>query len=759
MRVLVRVFPTTDQALENEIAGMLSQAELKPEKTTGGLSISAVRSLMLPPGREPWEIVVTRSEEVVPTLITAGATDVVLWPRDRELLGTRVRNVLTTLVAFESPGGPNCVPLGCVDGSAAQYHSLFEMTATLALVIDANERIVKASPGWTQHLGYPPSAMIERPVRSFMHPEDEADVPSFLGLDKPVPIDGREIRIVALDGNYRRLAWSATADPLRGAIYALAYDVTDLRRAQRDAEDARTQAVNASRIKSQFLANMSHEIRTPMHGVLGMLGLVLDTQVTPEQKEYLEGARSSAESLLGVINDILDISKIEAGKLTIETIPFSLRTTTQKAIAPLIARAESRGISTRLVIDPSVADGVMGDPVRFQQLLVNLLGNAVKFTEDGVISIRMRMDHKRPELVHVAVADTGIGIPPEKQATIFEPFQQADVSTTRHFGGTGLGLAICRELAMLMGGEIWVESEPGCGSTFHFTVHLPNAVDAVSDGTTGDRAIPATVWKQHLSVLLVDDNAINALLARKLLEKSGCRVKHAENGVQAVEMSFDETYDFILMDIQMPMMDGYEATRRIRQRERGRRIPIYALTANAMKGDAEKCLEAGMDGHLMKPLERSALQGVIGRVASGAGAGAKPSEARPSPRRMPVDMQALRDRCDNDRELLGQLAGAFRDGWRDSTGVIRKALQTGDAGAIDRAAHQMKGLFAYCSAGPAMHTAQAIMVAAKSSALGDIPALLTRLEEEASVAESVLAAETMRDSRRSDAPLTLASTP
>jgi CheY-like chemotaxis protein/nitrogen-specific signal transduction histidine kinase len=391
-------------------------------------------------------------------------------------------------------------------------------------------------------------------------------------------------------------------------------DVSEQHAAAEATRRARELAERAASLKAEFLANMSHEIRTPMNGIVGLTHLVQKTPLTPVQKDYMEKIASCSSHLLGMLNQILDLSKIEAGEVALEHVPLDVRATLDKARDVVALKAAEKGLRLEMDVAPDIPASLVGDPLRLSQILINYLSNAVKFTDAGHVRLRAAAcaQDERHCVVRFEVEDSGIGLTEEQGRRLFHSFQQADASTSRRFGGTGLGLAISRKLAELMGGEVGLTSRPGEGSTFWFTARLARAEAA--HPVAADQGLEAAAPDlSGARVLLVEDNDVNQIIACEILAEAGVEVDVASDGREGVRMALARDYDLVLMDMQMPVMDGVAATAAIRRERARAALPIIALTANATAADRDNCLAAGMDGYLAKPFDPAALWHTVGQ--------------------------------------------------------------------------------------------------------------------------------------------------
>ncbi len=610
-------------------------------------------------------------------------------------------------------------------------HFLEQVTNTMAqglYALDMNGHCTFWNKGAENILGWTADELISQKLHSIIHFQDEnkrviVDTDSFIYTHvlKNKNYHSEDECFIHKAGHL--LPISITAVPLleknnMTGVVVVFNDISKRKADEKIINQAIINAQQASQAKSDFLANMSHEIRTPMNGVIGMTELALETNLTPEQREYLEIVKDSSTALLGIINDILDFSKIEAGKLSLEVIDFNLKVLLTKILAMLMSKAEEKGLHLCLenIDDPKLPTQLRGDPGRLRQVLVNLLGNALKFTHQGSVTMRVELQEKTPQrcCLLFKVTDTGIGVPKNKQATIFDAFSQADTSVARQFGGTGLGLSISKQLIELMGGSIGLESEEGIETTFFFTCWFNYAEQEIMTGSppqtapllthTNDKQPEVIVSaethsmsaEKHLplNILLAEDNLINQKLAKKLLEKQGYTLQIANNGLEAVEMFEQQTFDLILMDFQMPKMNGLDAALKIREleKEHGGHILIIAMTANAMQEDRDRALNAGMDAYLPKPIDVQQLLAQITQFfPSDAEAVAKKSAAVAEP---VCNWDAALKRLGGETEILQMMADLFLEEQTGYFQAIHAAIVAEDKAVLHRELHTLKGICA-----------------------------------------------------------------
>jgi PAS domain S-box-containing protein len=518
--------------------------------------------------------------------------------------------------------------------SETQFRSIWEASREAMCLTGKCGTILKANAAFASMVGRPSNSLEGTNIATLYQVEDQEDMRrcynGHFASSEAQPCVERELHFQ--DGRSGAFEISMTLVEIPGRplqLLSIFRDVTERKRSAEEiqrvkeaAEAANRDLIAANRYleetgrlaqemvqraealsaaKSEFLANMSHEVRTPLNGILGMTDLALQTELGSDQREYLELVKSSAHGLLTLVNDVLDFSKYEAGKVAVEAIEFSLRSVLQDMLRPLALRASRGGLAFAWQVEDGVPDLLIGDPVRLGQIIQNLVANAIKFTKAGKVEVSARTEFVEGSKVALrfAVSDTGVGISPENHKTIFEPFTQADGSTTRKYGGTGLGLSIASGLVGLMKGRMWLESKPGEGSTFYFTVALELPIPAP----------PRPEHKRKMRILVAEDNSVNQRVAARLLEREGHDVEVAGSGREALDMLGKNEFDLVLMDVQMPDLDGVQATARIREKERGsgRRVPIVAMTAQTTDADRERCLQAGMDAYVTKPVRLTEL--------------------------------------------------------------------------------------------------------------------------------------------------------
>ena len=494
------------------------------------------------------------------------------------------------------------------------FEAIFKNTLSAIIITDENEVVVAWNPFTETMLKMTPADLFNKPLAQ-LYPPYQWNKLETIRTDKKDTLINEETSIYKKDGSlvHVLLSFSAMKEKtgrITGKLIVM-HDITERKRFEEDLFRAKTLAEQLNQAKSLFLANMSHEVRTPLNAILGLLDLTLETTLTDEQKENLTVAQDSARSLLNLLSDILDFSRIEAGKMVFHKTDFDLHRLMESLRRALDVIALQKDLQLILKIEPNVPSFLKGDPMRLRQVLTNLIGNAIKFTPRGkiVVSLRLQSQDEGKIVLLFSVQDEGIGIPKDRQKQIFEIFTQADDSTTRQFGGTGLGLAIAKHLVEMMNGHIDVKSEEGMGSAFTFTAQFEESLDpAIEHRDRGAELIHNDDLK-GLRILLAEDNIVNQKMMIKMLEKEDCQVTIADNGQDVLRQMEQGFFDVILMDVHMPVLDGIEAAKRIRQNEitTQEHVPIVALTAAAMSEDKDHCLNAGMDAYLSKPLDRKAL--------------------------------------------------------------------------------------------------------------------------------------------------------
>jgi PAS domain S-box-containing protein len=566
------------------------------------------------------------------------------------------------------------------------YEAVVEDGSDLIFLVDFDGKILYHNSSVHETLGYRKKSLVGKNFFDFILPSTVSDFKnSFKLSQKRAYTEKVEFQFLCKDKTYRFLEFNAINLKNKEGLRGLILDCRDITERKKDAEEL----LRLQKAKEQFLANISHEIRTPINGIAGIAGLLSKNQNPEEHETYLNAIRHSAENLKVIINDILDLSAIESGKLKFEKISFNMTDLLPSLISTFTHQAREKNISLHYVVDESLNRFLIGDPVRLNQILINLISNAVKFTHTGSIhvSCRIEREQKNSCLVQISVTDTGVGIPAEKLVTIFESFSQADESVTRRYGGTGLGLTIARQLVDLQKGRITVESKEHVGSTF--TIVIPYQIGKAaqkSKQTFKQNNTPAAL-SHGLHVLLVEDNDINRLYAKSILETWKCKTDIAENGLIAIEKLKSNRYDVILMDVQMPVMDGYEATKAIRMMAHPiNSIPVVALTANATKNDIEKCLAAGMNDYVAKPFTPDDLyQQLFQKLKLVPGSPAT-NDAKPKL----FDLNYLRTISSNNKEFVKEMVQTFIQSVPALLKQMEEAVTSSEWATVSRLAHQIK---------------------------------------------------------------------
>jgi PAS domain S-box-containing protein len=589
----------------------------------------------------------------------------------------------------------------------------------------------RLNPAWKRTLGYDIGELTASPFIDFVHPDDRAaTLAEVQKVAKGEDTISFENRYRAKDGSYRWLLWNATPFAQQQLIYAAARDITERKVSDEKIQWLKEEAEAANRAKSDFLARMSHEIRTPLNVVIGMGDVLERTALNTEQRQYVRVFQKAGSNLLTLINDLLDLSKVESGRMILEEIDFELSGVTDAVVEIMSMRAQQKGIELRSEMMPGVPARFRGDPDRLRQVLINLVGNAIKFTAKGrvLLCVEQDPDNLRAGSLRFSVSDTGVGIPPEKLDLIFEAFAQADASTTRMYGGTGLGLAISKRLVELMNGRIWAESRPGEGATFYFTASfgmVSPAKDTAADRHVGPGRAPPAGALSGLRLLVADDSEENRFLVAEYLKDLGCHIEFAEDGQIAVEKFSSGAYDLVLMDLQMPVMDGYAATRRIRgwEEEQKRRFtPIIALTASALDAELQQALDAGCTAYLRKPVRLATLVEAVAQRAANVRTGDMPPQER-------TVVLA-------DARLRAVIPGYLENRRRDVRSIL-EALERSDFKTIRELSHKMSGTGSAYGFSRITEIGAAMESAAKEQNSAEIRSRITDLSRYLDVVEVV----------------------
>lgn len=571
------------------------------------------------------------------------------------------------------------------------YKTVVEDGSDIVFIVDYSGIIFYHNPSVEEILGHKPNSLVGKQFFDFIHPSSrDRFIQDFENSSKKSYDSSVDFKFLCKDKSYKYLEFNSINLIDKNGAKGLILDCRDVTQRIKDAEEL----LKAQKAKEQFLANMSHEIRTPINGISGMATLLADSNNESDRQKYLSAIKNSAESLKVIINDILDLSMIESGKLKFEEIGFTIKGQFDTLYNTFIHQAKENKIKLFFEVDPEADQIVLGDPVRLNQILINLISNSMKFTHVGRIDINVRLKMKKGNSLYLSfeVSDTGIGIPEEKLQRIFESFTQADESVSRRYGGTGLGLTITKQLIDLLGGEIKVRSVENKGTTFTFIIPFKKGSkkDLVE---YRDLSIDKKDELNGLKVLLVEDNDVNRLYANKLLSKWNCIVEEAENGNMALEYLKKQGFDIILMDVQMPVMDGFEATTLIRNKFSKPKsdIPIIALTANAIKGDNQRCLDVGMNDYLAKPFKPDELKkkiiGLIGEEQENDSLSVQMGNEVYA--QLP-DMEHLKMMCHNDSDFMKEIIEVFLESTPKNIEEMYESLNTSNYSQLKKDAHKIK---------------------------------------------------------------------